>query len=238
MSKALSSRLRFDGACFAARETHDTALLDVQLVVEPGELVLIELDRRTPRLPLLDAALGLEEPTQGEVLIEGKSWRDHSPAEAAKARSRIGCVFDRAEWVANLELDKNILLAGQHHRRGLGETLREEATAWGVRFGLESLPEARPHDLPEHVLRRAACVRAFLGAPRLIFLENPTRGIYPNLVEPLLRAVEEARAGSAGVVWTTASRPVIDQIEPVADQVFHALDSTLVPKRLPTTDAP
>jgi phospholipid/cholesterol/gamma-HCH transport system ATP-binding protein len=52
-------------------------------------------------------------------------------------------------------------------------------------------------------LRKAACVRALLGTPVLILLENPTYGAYADLIAPLLNTVRGARNRGAAVVWTT-----------------------------------
>jgi phospholipid/cholesterol/gamma-HCH transport system ATP-binding protein len=46
-------------------------------------------------------------------------------------------------------------------------------------------------------------VRAFLGAPILILLENPTGGIYADVIAPLIDTVREARQRGAAVLWTT-----------------------------------
>ena len=54
-------------------------------------------------------------------------------------------------------------------------------------------------------LRRAACVRAFLGRPELLVLERPTAGVYPAIMPALMSAVRAARSRGAAVLWTTES---------------------------------
>ena len=46
-------------------------------------------------------------------------------------------------------------------------------------------------------------MRAFLGAPLLILLEDPTAGIYADVIAPLIDTVREARQRGAAVLWTT-----------------------------------
>ena len=57
-------------------------------------------------------------------------------------------------------------------------------------------------------LQRAACVRAFLGKPVLLILEEPTAGVYPQIMSPLMASIRTARARGAAVLWTTADSQV------------------------------
>jgi phospholipid/cholesterol/gamma-HCH transport system ATP-binding protein len=51
-------------------------------------------------------------------------------------------------------------------------------------------------------LRKAACIRAFLGQPAFIILEQPVRGVYADLMAALVNAVRSARKRGAAVLWT------------------------------------
>jgi phospholipid/cholesterol/gamma-HCH transport system ATP-binding protein len=51
-------------------------------------------------------------------------------------------------------------------------------------------------------LRKAACIRAFIGKPAFIIVEQPVRGLYADLMAPLLNAVQSARKRGAAVLWT------------------------------------
>jgi phospholipid/cholesterol/gamma-HCH transport system ATP-binding protein len=61
--------------------------------------------------------------------------------------------------------------------------------------------------LPDDVMRtdhqRAACIRAFLGQPELILLEEPTFGVYPEILPPLINAIRRACDRGSGVIWLT-----------------------------------
>ena len=67
-------------------------------------------------------------------------------------------------------------------------------------FGLPGLPRGRPDRTRPHDLQLAGCVRALIGQPRLIILERPTQGTYPELLPPLVNALSRrppARRGRA-----------------------------------------
>jgi phospholipid/cholesterol/gamma-HCH transport system ATP-binding protein len=100
-------------------------------------------------------------------------------------------------------MDENILLSQQHHSRRPLASLRDEASELARRFSLPGLPLGKPSEMRAPDLRRAACVRAFLGEPQLLILERPTTGVYPEIMNALMTSVQVARARGAAVLWTT-----------------------------------
>jgi phospholipid/cholesterol/gamma-HCH transport system ATP-binding protein len=60
-----------------------------------------------------------------------------------------------------------------------------------------------PGDLTAADLQRTACVRAFLGRPLLILLEEPTSGIFLEVISALMGAIRDARDRGAAVIWLT-----------------------------------
>lgn len=179
-------------------------LEDISFSCPPGGLWAIETCRliNPERLPLASAAQGLEKPRNGKVLFRGEDWVSMSPAAAAEARGAIGRVFPAPAWVSNLNVDENITLSQRHHTlRDPGE-IAAAAAELAARFELEPPPPLRPPLLDGERLRRYEWVRAFLGSPVLIILENPLAGVYSDSSGRLLeKAVEEYRARGTGFLW-------------------------------------
>ena len=100
-------------------------------------------------------------------------------------------------------MDQNITLAQRHHTRRPVKEIQKQATHLCRVFGLAGLPRGRPSNARWQDLQKAACARAFLGAPILILLENPTVGIYADVIAPLINTVRDARERGAAVLWTT-----------------------------------
>jgi phospholipid/cholesterol/gamma-HCH transport system ATP-binding protein len=195
--------LEFKNVTLEAAEHSESALLGVDFQLGAGELLLVLLDREHLHVSLGDAACGLLTPSSGRVRFVGVDWAGLRADEAAARRGRIRWLFDEECWVANLDMDENLTLAERHHTRRDLEELREEATELARRFGLPGLPLGNPDRFPRQDLRKAACVRAFMGRAALIFLERPTNDIYAEVMSPLANAVYEARRRGAAVVWTT-----------------------------------
>ena len=195
--------LRFDDSVFTDT-TGDVAKSDeVSLSVCGGDLVLIRLARLEQTAAFADACAGIIKPRSGSVRFLGRNWQDLPPDQANALRGRIGRVFKTGNWINHLSLLDNMLLPQQHHTRRSTRQLCEEAGKLADQFGLPGIPLGLPGDLTAAELQRAACVRAFMGRPLLILLEEPTSGIFLEIISALMDAIRKARDRGAAVIWLT-----------------------------------
>jgi phospholipid/cholesterol/gamma-HCH transport system ATP-binding protein len=195
--------LRFHDVTIAADSEYGSGISSLSLSLASGELAVVLLEKEQVRIPLADAAEGLVTPVQGTVTFLGEDWQTMAADRAAAQRGKIGRVFEGESWLSSLNVDQNITLAQRHHTRRPVKEIEQEATQLCRAFGLPGLPRGRPSNARWQDLQRAACARAFLGAPILILLENPTIRIYADVIAPLIDTVREARQRGAAVLWTT-----------------------------------
>ena len=126
-----------------------------------------------------------------------------SADRAATQRGKIGRLFEDEGWINDLDVEENIMLAQRHHTLRSERDILEEALKLARVFGLPGLPRGRPGKMRRWDLRKAACIRAFLGQPSFIILEQPVHGVYADLMAPLLNAAQSARRrGAACALWT------------------------------------
>ena len=180
--------------------------VDVSLKVLGGELSLIRIERQRQGTALGDACAGLTLPRKGQVYFLGKDWSLLPPDIANAMRGRIGRVFARGNWLGHLSLLDNILLPQLHHTRRPLTELRDEAGLLARRFGLPGVPLGSPNDALAADLQRADCVRAFLGQPFLVLLEEQSTGCFKEMMPNLIDAIRQARNRGAAVMWLTADK--------------------------------
>ncbi len=197
-----ASILKFDDVTIEPGSHYETELSNASLELNQGDLLLVRLERENERLPLADAAEGLVPPTHGSALFLGSDWQRISADQAAAQRGKIGRLFEDEGWISDLDVDQNIILAQLHHTQRSEEEIMEEAMKLARVFGLPGLPRGKPGSMRRWDLRKAACIRAFLGQPAFIIIEQPERGVYADLMAPLLNAVQSARKRGAALLWT------------------------------------
>lgn len=195
--------LRFEDTVLTADPSDRSVSDELNLEVFGGDLFLIRLARSEQASTFADACAGLIQPLRGAVYFLGRNWQELPPDLANALRGRIGSVFTAGNWINHLSLMENILLPQLYHTHTFTGRIRDEAGALAERFGLPGVPLGLPGDFTPTDLQRAACVRAFLGRPSLVLLQEPTIGIGSEIVSPLIQAIRNARDRGAAVIWLT-----------------------------------
>jgi len=150
---------------------------------------------------LLNLIGGLEEPTCGRVLIDGREiWRE--PRAPRHRRELVGFVFQQHHLLANLTAQANVEVAligagmGRRERRERALRLLEEV-------GLADRADHEPAELSGGERQRVAIARALANEPRLLLADEPTGAvdsITSQLVLDLLGEIRERRGMTMIVV--------------------------------------
>ncbi|HEY8304629.1 MAG TPA: ABC transporter ATP-binding protein [Solirubrobacteraceae bacterium] len=149
-----------------------SALREVSLRVDPGEVVLVTGRSGSGKSTLLALIGGLERPDSGSVSIDGREvWSE--PHIARARREVVGFVFQRHLLLETLSARANVevplLGAGmrRRERRGRALQLLEEV-------GLGERAEHVPAQLSGGERQRVAVARALANEPRLLLADEPT----------------------------------------------------------------
>jgi phospholipid/cholesterol/gamma-HCH transport system ATP-binding protein len=205
-----------------------TAPISLRLL--PGECALIEMggSRQLPAFAYLCS--GLLKLRSGQVRFIGRDWTTLPHDYAAALRGCIGRCFASDGWLPFLDVETNILLPVLYHTRRNRDELRQEALVLAQEFGLPGLPLGHPRELSAADLGRAALIRAFLGEPLLVLLEEPTQGALEPLVPAVLNRAAMARDRGGAVAWLTRRRATGADPSFPASQRLHLGNLGLTPR--------
>lgn len=224
--------LRFQDAVLTTDRYARTVSEALNLEVCAGELFLIRLERADQIAGFADVCNGTIDPLSGSVFFLGKDWCDLSPDAANALRGRTGHVFFTGNWTRSLPVVENILIPQLYHTRNSRARLLDQAGHLAESFGLPGLPGGLPGDFTAADLQRAACVRAFLGRPLLVLLQEPTQGLGPDILAPLVQAIRDARYRGAAVVWLTKDKDICNDATLPATQRYHLVARNLMEEKL------
>jgi putative ABC transport system ATP-binding protein len=206
------------------------ALRAVDLSVERNELVAIMGPSGSGKSTLLTIAGSLEEPTSGQVLVDGVDLATVSRSDRAKMRRRsIGYVFQDFNLLLGLTALENVTLPLE-----LDGVRMKTAEAAGLK-ALRELDVAKhadryPDDLSGGERQRVAIARAIVGERGLLLADEPTGALDSINGEGVMRLLRAAtHRGVAGVVVTHEA-----QLASWADRVVflrdgHIVDQTAAP---------
>jgi putative ABC transport system ATP-binding protein len=197
------------------------ALLEVDLTVEPGELVAVMGPSGSGKSTLLTIAGSLEEPSGGEVTVGGVPLSRLSRSERAALRRRaIGYVFQDFNLLAGLTAGENVALPLELD--GVpGRNARVAALSALDRLGLAERADRFPDELSGGERQRVAIARAVVGDRHLVLADEPSGAVNGEAVMRLIR--ETCQGGVAGVVVTHDA-----QLASWADRVIFLRDGRIV----------
>lgn len=179
------------------------ALDGVDFVVAPGEFVAVMGASGSGKSTLLHLAGGLARPTAGDVLIEGRSLSDLSPAAiAALRRDTVGYVFQDLNLLPALTVLENVCfpreLAGVRPHRAATEA-RDALES----VGIAELAERRPDELSGGQAQRVAIARALVGPRRLLLADEPTGALDSTTAREIVSLLRRRADDGASVVLVT-----------------------------------
>jgi len=228
MSPAIE--LRRVSKIYGEGPTEVRALWGVDLSVVAGELVAIMGPSGSGKSTLLTIAGTLEDPTSGEVRIDGVDVSGMSRNDRARMRRRqIGYVFQDFNLLAGLTAVENVALPLELDGVG-SKRARETAHEALERMGLVDKVGRFPDDLSGGERQRVAIARAVVGDRRVLFADEPTGALDSVNGESVMRMLSAAsHRGVAGLVVTHDA-----QLASWADRVVFLRDGRVVDQ----TDTP
>jgi putative ABC transport system ATP-binding protein len=216
---------------YGAGATLVQALSDINLPVDRGDLVAVMGPSGAGKSTLLTIAGSLEEPTSGEVFIDGVSVQTMSHNDKARLRRRtVGYVFQEFNLLAGLTAVENVSLpleldgVGARKARTAGMALLEE-------LGLADRATRYPGELSGGERQRVAIARALIGGRQLLLADEPSGALDQANGESVMRMLVAAcKKGVATVVATHDAH-----LTSFADRVVCLRDGRIVdsPASLP-----
>jgi putative ABC transport system ATP-binding protein len=200
------------------------ALREVDLSVAPGELVAVMGPSGSGKSTLLTIAGSLEEPTTGDVMVDGASLAGMSRNDKARLRRHsIGYVFQDFNLLAGLTAAENVAMPLELDGASTKKAHAEALTALDA---LGVLPQAAsfPDDLSGGERQRVAIARAVVGPRRLVLADEPTGALDSVNSETVMRLMRGVcRRGAAAVVVTHDA-----QLASWADRVVFLRDGRVI----------
>jgi phosphonate transport system ATP-binding protein len=165
----------------------------VDLVIEPGEFVVILGRSGAGKTTFLRALNRLVEPSAGRIRVAGRDVTGAGPAELRAARRRIGMIFQQFNLVRRASVLDNVLAGRLGYVPVLPSLLgrvpstdRALALACLERVGLAHLAPRRADTLSGGEQQRVAIARALAQAPSVILADEPTASLDPALTGSIM----------------------------------------------------
>jgi ATP-binding cassette subfamily B protein len=206
-------RVELDGVGFTYPGREEPALVDLDLVIEPGKTVALVGPIGSGKSTVARLVLRLHDVDEGTVRIDGVDVREYA---LASLRSAIGAV-PQETFLFSASLRDNLAF-GRHDASddeiehvtrlaALDDTIRD------LPLGLDTLVGERGVTLSGGQKQRTALARALLVEPRILLLDDCLSAVDTRTEERILAGLREARTGRATLVATHRVTAITDADE-------------------------
>ena len=180
-----------------------TALDDVTLTVEEGEVVVLNGASGSGKSTILSLIAALSKPTSGEVLVDSKQISKLSDNFASEyRRDNIGFVFQKYNLIPNLSVRDNILLPLVPLNLN-AEVAQEKLNNVMEMFSISHKADAIVKNLSGGEQQRVAIARANINNPKIIIADEPTANLDEKLSLSFIEILEELKSLNKTIIIAT-----------------------------------
>ena len=203
-------------------------LKDIDLTVEEGEKVVIIGPSGSGKSTLIRCVDYLEEPTSGEVIIDGTPLTKKNHLEMARTYSSM--VFQQFNLYPNMTVLGNLTLAPIKLQKKSKEEATQAAMAALTRVGLAHKAGEYPQNLSGGQQQRVAIARALCTKQPIILFDEPTSALDPEMVQEVLDVMVELAQENITMICVTHEMGFARQ---VADRVIFMDDGRILEEGTP-----
>ena len=177
-------------------------LKDIDIDIEEGEVVVIVGSSGSGKSTFLRCLNLLEEPTSGEIIVDGVKITDKK-TDLNKLRREVGMVFQQFNLFPNYSVIENIKLAPKKLRKVSDRAITKKAKELLNDVGLLNKTKAMPNSLSGGQKQRVAIARALAMEPKIMLFDEPTSALDPEMIGEVLDVIREvAEKGMTMVIVT------------------------------------
>ena len=208
---------------YGSGDTEVRALDGVNLQIENGEFVAIVGTSGSGKSTLLHMLGGLDRPTSGSVIVDGKDiFSLKEEALTIFRRRKIGFVFQSYNLVPVLNVYENIVLPIELDG---GKVNKEFVQRIVQTLGLDGRLDALPNQLSGGQQQRVAIARALAAAPAIILADEPTGNLDSKTSQDVLSLLKvTSQKFSQTIVMITHN----EEIAQMADRIIRIEDGKIV----------
>ena len=203
------------------------ALKETNFKIEEGQFIAIIGPSGSGKSTFLTLAGGLQTPSKGQIIINGKGYTNLSEKERAKLRfNDIGFVLQASNLVPFLTAKQQLELVDRINKKRK-QTLQNQKSLF-KELGIDHLENKLPKDLSGGERQRLAIARALYNNPAIILADEPTASLDSDRAYEVVDLLsKECKEKNKSIIMVTHDNRMIEK----CDHVYRMKDGILTKER-------
>ena len=203
------------------------ALKETNFKIEEGQFIAIIGPSGSGKSTYLTLAGGLQTPSKGQIIINGKDYTNLSEKERAKLRfNDIGFVLQASNLVPFLTAKQQLELVDRINKQKR-QTLQDQKSLF-KELGIDHLENKLPKDLSGGERQRLAIARALYNNPAIILADEPTASLDSDRAFEVVDLLsKECKEKNKSIIMVTHDNRMIEK----CDHVYRMKDGILTKER-------
>ena len=203
------------------------ALKETNFKIEEGQFIAIIGPSGSGKSTFLTLAGGLQTPSKGQIIINGKEYTNLSEKERSKLRfNDIGFVLQASNLVPFLTAKQQLELVDRINKKKR-QTLQDQKSLF-KELGIDHLENKLPKDLSGGERQRLAIARALYNNPAIILADEPTASLDSDRVFEVVDLLsKECKEKNKSIIMVTHDNRMIEK----CDHVYRMKDGILTKER-------
>jgi cell division transport system ATP-binding protein len=186
-------------------------LQDVSLTIDKGEWIFLVGPSGSGKSTFIRLLLKELDPTEGTVIVGGRSLSKLRRSKVPQLRRNIGCVFQDFKLLPNRTVYQNVAYALEV--QGQPKRVAEQQVPEILQLvGLGHKIEKFPHELSGGEQQRVSIARAFVNHPPLLICDEPTGNLDPDTSVGIMQLLYRINRTGTTVVMATHDREMVDRM--------------------------
>jgi len=188
------------------------ALNNINLTINKGEFAFIVGSSGSGKSTMLKLIMKEEDPTEGEVFVNGYQVSSLNRKQVPYLRRSIGVVFQDFRLLPNKTVYENVGFAMQITEAMPKEIRRQVPMALAL-VGLSKKANAYPNQLSGGEQQRVALARALVNNPALLIADEPTGNLDPETSWEIMKLLSEVNYRGTTVIVATHEKGIVDTMK-------------------------
>jgi putative ABC transport system ATP-binding protein len=210
---------------FGKGELRKQTLVDINLDIYLGEIVLMTGPSGSGKTTLLTLMGGLRSVQEGSLTILGQEMHDADKQQQLQVRRQIGYIFQANNLLTFLSAKQNVRMSLELHNDYLKQDMDQMATDILNAVGLGDRLDYYADSLSGGQKQRVAIARALASHPKIVLADEPTASLDKKSGRDIVEIMQRlAKEQGCTILLVTHDNRILD----IADRIIHMEDGRLV----------